>query len=130
MCHPELARQVLLNDKTFDKGGMMYDKIRGVVATASRHVLTCGQPTKPELAPLPSPCSLPNACTCDSPHEADPIRRAIDEHVHGIGRRERDEWHQPCCRIAGFGIYGTLDYGAWLVKLTCNRLAAGWVATH
>jgi pentalenene oxygenase len=31
ICHPELARQVLLDDKTFDKGGMMYDKIRGVL---------------------------------------------------------------------------------------------------
>jgi pentalenene oxygenase len=33
-CHPELLRQVLTDDRTFDKGGPLYDKARDFVGNS------------------------------------------------------------------------------------------------
>lgn len=38
VCDPELTRRVLLDDRTFDKGGAFYDRVREVVHDG---VLTC-----------------------------------------------------------------------------------------
>jgi cytochrome P450 len=39
VCHPDLAHQILINDRTFDKGGPTFDTVRQVIGTG---LATCG----------------------------------------------------------------------------------------
>lgn len=41
ICHPDLTRQVFLNDRVFDKGGPIYDRIREVIGDG---LSTCPTP--------------------------------------------------------------------------------------
>lgn len=54
ICDPDLTRQVFLNDRTFDKGGPIYDRIREVIGDG---LSTCAYPCTGGSAGCASPRS-------------------------------------------------------------------------